>query len=83
MKLLRLLALLLGFGHDAIVRRLSLSPQMIEPILQLDWLWASMANAIDWCAYRLLRFKAILEGAHYLGWAFLLTLAGILVAILQ
>lgn len=77
------LALLLGFGHNAIVRRLSLSPQMIEPILQLDWLWASMANAIDWCAYRLLRFKAILEGAHYLGWAFLLTLAGILVAILQ
>ncbi len=77
------MAFLLGIGRDIIVRRLSLSSAAMEAILQLDWLWAAIASAVQWSMYRILHFKAIFEGKHYLGWAFLLTLAGILVAILQ
>ncbi len=72
-----------GYGREKILRALSLSPETLEVVLLLDWLWVSVARAMNWTAYRGLRLKAIFEGSHYFGWAILLTLMGILVVILQ
>ncbi len=72
-----------GYGQPYLMRRLSLSPTVLEAVLQLDWLWATIrpwGRAIE---TQTLRLKAAFEGAHYFGWAFLLTLVGILVVILR
>jgi len=73
----------LGYGRPFILRQLSLSPETIEIILRLSWLWPVLQTAANWGRWVVLRFKAIVEGEHYLGWAFLMTLIGILVVILQ
>jgi len=78
-----LLAFGLGFGRRALLTRLKLLPQAIRPVLDLSWLWGYVGQAGDQISRVVLRIKSILEGVHYLGWAFLIGLAGILMVILS
>jgi hypothetical protein len=77
------LAVLFGYYRQAILSRMRMRPSMVEPILTLAWLWPYLYRGGDWLSRGILRLKSILEGAYYLGWAFLIGLAGILVVILS
>jgi len=77
------IAAIAGYGQSWLIRRLALSPTVIDAILQLDWLWQTVRPWWRAGENGVLRLKAVFEGTHYLGWAFLLTLVGILVVILQ
>jgi len=77
------LAAALGWGRRAILRGLRLQPPALATGLSLGWLWPPLQRLADAFDRGLLRLKAVLEGEHYLGWAFLLTLTGILVVILS
>lgn len=77
------IAALGGYGQPWIIRQIGIAPGTIDTILQLDWLWDMLRPLWTVAARGTLRLKAIFEGTHYLGWAFLLTLVGILVVILQ
>ena len=77
------LAAVLGLGRRAILRGLQLSPPALARGLSLGWLWPPLQRLAVAFDRGLLRLKAVLEGEHYLGWAFLLTLTGILVVILS
>jgi len=78
-----LLALGFGYGQIAILNWLQLTPRLIAPILDLTWLWPYAGRGADQISRIILRLRSVLEGAHYLGWAFLMSLAGILVVILS
>ncbi len=77
--------LALGFGHSrrTILGWLKITPQAIKPLLDLTWLWPYAGQGIDQLSRWVLRLRSILEGVHYLGWAFLIGLAGVLVVILS
>ncbi|MFQ5576706.1 MAG: hypothetical protein ACE5G8_06930 [Anaerolineae bacterium] len=81
--LLWLLAAALGVGRRAVLNRLALNPGALEPFIALNWLWPFIEQAGATAGSAVLRLKAVLEGAHYLGWAFLIALAGILVVVLS
>ena len=71
-----------GYGRERILGWIGLSPQAIEPILLLSWTGPYVEAGIGFAGKSILRLKAIFEGTHYLGWAFLIALAGILVMVL-
>lgn len=78
-----IIAAAFGYGRNAILQRLGLSPQAVEGVLRLGWLWPYLQRVSTGLNHGILRFKATLEGAYYLSWALLLAIAGILVVILK
>lgn len=72
-----------GYGRNFILQYLNLNPQLVEPLLRLGWLWPHLQRVMAQLNHSILRFKATLEGAHYLSWALLLAITGILVVILK
>ncbi len=78
-----LLALAFGSGRIIILRWLKITPQVVASLLDLTWLWPGMWQGANQVSHSVLRLKSILEGAHYLGWAFLIGLVGILVVVLS
>ena len=81
--LIWLLALGFGYGREAILGRLKIAPQALKPLLDLTWLWPYAGQTADQISRLVLRLKSILEGVHYLGWAFLIGLAVFLVVVLS
>ena len=75
-----LIALGFGLGRRAIMGALPFNP---GAMLRLTWLWPYAGYYVDWVGRGVLRLKSVLEGMHYLGWAFLVALAGILVVVLR
>ena len=78
-----LLALGFGVGRQAMLTWLGLTPQSMQSFLSLTWLWPVAGHGADRFSRGVLRLRATLEGAHYLAWAFLIGLAGILVVVLS
>lgn len=84
-QLLIVWALAVGFGYGRrwLLDKLGINPRTVESVLRLGWLWPWVWLGANKVSRGVLWFKAILEGGHYLGWAFLLALTGILVVILR
>ena len=78
-----LLAVSFGTNRRRILTGLGLEPEGVDGVLELHWLWSGLYTGVDLIGRAILRFRSVLEGAHYLGWAFLVALAGILVVILN
>jgi hypothetical protein len=81
--LIWLLTLGFGIGRQALLTWLGLTPQAMQTFLSLAWLWPIAGQGADRFSRGVLRLRATLEGAHYLAWAFLIGLAGILVVVLS
>jgi hypothetical protein len=67
-------ALFLGYGRDRLLDSLPFSPHAATGVLRLGWLLGSLGVVLDRLGRVLLRFRAIVEGEHYLAWAILLSL---------
>lgn len=67
-------ALFLGYGRHRLVDSMPFSARAATGILRLGWLLGSLGAMLDRLGRGLLRFRAIIEGEHYLAWAILLTL---------
>ncbi|GAB4533866.1 MAG: hypothetical protein Kow0063_16380 [Anaerolineae bacterium] len=67
-------ALFLGYGRPRLLDALPVSPLAASHILHLGWLLEGLGSVLDSLGRGLLRFRAIIEGEHYLAWAILLTL---------
>lgn len=67
-------ALFLGYGRHRLLGSLPFSARSATGILRLGWLLSGLGALLDRLGRGLLRFRAIVEGEHYLAWAILLTL---------
>jgi hypothetical protein len=72
-------AAFLGFGRPVIFALLRITPEGLAEAASLNWLLAWIENGVSVSGRWLLRFRAIIEGRHYMAWAFL---ASILVIVL-
>jgi hypothetical protein len=73
-------AALLGYYRTPIMAWLRISA---TPLLRLSWLFAWGQGGLDQAGRLALRLGVILEGQHYLGWALLVAMVGILVILLR
>ncbi len=78
-----LLAFSFGFGRERLLTWLKVSPHALEGPLNLTWLWPLLQRGLGALGFIVLQFKAIFEGGHYLGYALLVALIGLLVVILS
>ena len=78
-----LLAFFFGIGRERLLSWLKLSPRALEGPLTLTWLWPFLQRALGALSFITLQFKAVFEGGHYLGYALLVALIGLLVMILS
>ncbi|MFQ5610781.1 MAG: hypothetical protein ACE5H9_01460 [Anaerolineae bacterium] len=76
-------AALLSYGHGRWLLRLPLSERQIVGILEITWTMRPIIDGLDQAARLILRLRLVLEGEHYLGWAILIALTGIIVLLLS
>ena len=81
--LMWLLAFLFGIGRKRLLRWLNISPRALEVPLTLTWLWPFLQRGLGALGFITLQFKAVFEGGHYLGYALLVALIGLLVMMLS
>ncbi len=78
-----MLAFFFGFGRERLLTWLKISPRTLESPLTLTWLWPLLQRGLGALGFAVLQFKAVFEGGHYLGYAFLVALIGLLMVILS
>jgi hypothetical protein len=67
-------ALFLGYGRRRLLDSLPFASRGLPSALRLGWLLRSLEYALGTLGRVLLRFRAVVEGEHYLAWAILLAL---------
>jgi hypothetical protein len=78
-----LLAFFFGVGRKRLLTWLNVSPHALESPLNLTWLWPLLQRGLGALGFIVLQFKAVFEGGHYLGYALLVALIGLLVMVLS
>ena len=73
----------LGYFRHQIIQRLKLPMPTSTKLLRLRWLWVGADKSLNWIGKLILKTNVILEGQHYLGWAILTALIGIVIIILR
>jgi len=71
-----------GFGtyRPEIIAQLPLSPHALTKIFKLRWFF-QLGRPLDQAGKFVLQVRVILEGKHYIGWAFFIALAGLLAVV--
>lgn len=76
-------AVFLGAGRGRWLARAPLLLGRVEQALRLDWAVAGLGRGLDYLARFILRVRLMVEGEHYLGWALLVTLTGVILWLLR
>lgn len=76
-------AIFLGAGRGRWLARSPLWLGRLEQALHLEWAIAGLGRGLDYLARFILRVRLMVEGEHYLGWALLVTLTGVILWLLR
>jgi hypothetical protein len=76
-------AVLLEYYRGKIVERLKIPPVALADLVRLRWLGTRLIELGDRLGRAILRVQVVVEGQHYLGWAFFVALISALVILLS
>ncbi len=81
--LVGILAFSFGYGRDLILNQSQIRPELVKPILNLNWFLPHAQASADVGSRLVLRLKAILEGTNYLSWVILIVLVRVFIVFLN